>query len=250
MSDTTTILPCCLKTFQWGGTPTGRIGKLANNDAYIAGNNPDVSILLIHDLLSWNFVNSRLLVDHYAKEANATVYMPDFFGGETWPEEPILKGRFEEIDLAGFAARNSRDIREPEIFECARALRRQYSKVGASGFCYGGWAVFRLGAREHNPPLVDAISTGHPTWLTKDDIDNVAVPVQILAPELDAAFPPEMKSYAFETILKKGVMFDYQHYPGVEHACFTRGDEEVKGEREAMEHGKAAAVAWFIRFLH
>ena len=244
------IHPCCLKTFKWDGVPAGRIGKLANNQAYIAGDNPNVAILLIHDLGSWEFVNLRLLADHYAREADATVYMPDFFGGETLPLEPILKSRWNEIDLAGFSAKNSRQIREPEIFECARALRSQYGKVGAIGFCFGGWAVFRLGAKEHNPPLVDCISTGHPTWLTKEDIDGVSVPVQLLAPEVDIPFSPELKQYAFETLIKNRILFDYQHFPGVEHACFTRGDEEVKGEREAMEHGKAAAVAWFWRFLH
>ncbi|KGY15752.1 hypothetical protein PABG_11410 [Paracoccidioides brasiliensis Pb03] len=36
---------------------------------------------------------------------------------------------------------NSREIREPEIFACAKALRQKsYKKVGAIGFCYGGWA--------------------------------------------------------------------------------------------------------------
>ena len=175
--------------------------------------------------------------------------MPDFFGGETWPEEAIIYSQWEKVDLEGFAKKNSRAIREPEIFECARALRGQYETVGAIGYCFGGWAVFRLGAKEHDPPLVDAISTGHPTWLTKEIIDGIAVPVQILAPEIDPPFSPELKQYAFETIMKKGVMFDYQHFPGVEHACFTRGRMDIEGERDAFEHGKAAAVAWFGRFL-
>jgi dienelactone hydrolase len=244
------VAPCCIKTFEWSGTPNGHIGILTKNQAYITGDNPSVAILVIHDLLSWKFPNIRLLADHYAREANATVYVPDFFGGETLPFEPICKNRWDEIDLPGFVKNNTRDIREPEIFECARALREKYQKVAAIGFCFGGWAVFRLGSAEHQPPLVDCISAGHPTWLTKSDIDGVAVPVQILAPEIDPVFTSELKSYSWEMITQKPIAFDYQHFPGVEHSCFTRGDEEVKGEREAMEHGKAAAVAWFSRFLH
>jgi dienelactone hydrolase len=244
------VAPCCLKTFKWSGTPTGHIGTLGKNQAYITGDNSSVAILVIHDLLSWEFPNIRILADHYAREANATVYLPDFFGGETLPFEPICKNRWHELDVPGFIKKNTREIREPEIFECAKALREKYDKVAAIGFCFGGWAVFRLGAKEHQPPLVDCISAGHPTWLTKEDIDGVSVPVQILAPETDSVFTPELKSYAWENIQKKGIMFDYQHFPGVVHACFTRGDEEVKGEREAMEHGKAAAVAWMSRFLH
>lgn len=68
---------CCLKGFQWEGTPSGTEGKLAGNDAYIAGSNKDVAILFIHDLLGWRYPNNRLLADHYAREVNATVFLPD-----------------------------------------------------------------------------------------------------------------------------------------------------------------------------
>jgi dienelactone hydrolase len=240
---------CCFQGFEWEGTPRGHIGKLANNEAYITGDNPDVALLYIADLLGWTFPNALLLADHYAREINATVYLPDFFGGEVLAFEPILKGRWHEFDLAGYIKRNSRDIREPEIFDCARALRAKYKKVGAVGFCYGGWAVSRLGAKEHSPPLVECISAGHPSLLTEKDIDEVAVPVQILAPEVDQMFTVEMKRHSFDTLQKLGLPFDYQHFPGVAHGCLIRGDQDHPGEREAMLRGKNAVVSWFIQFL-
>jgi dienelactone hydrolase len=169
------ISDCCLKSFAWNGTPVGRADKLGSHDVYITGDNLTNAILFVHDALGWTFPNNRLLADHYAKETNATVYLPDFFAGEILPFEPILAGRFDLVDMAGFTSRNSRDIREPEIFACAKLLREKYKHIGAIGFCFGGWAVFRLGAQEHDPPLVDCISTGHPTWLTKKDIDEVNV---------------------------------------------------------------------------
>lgn len=244
------VSPCCLKGFQWEGSPSGRIGKLGNNDAYITGDNSDAAVMIIPDLLGWTFPNVRLLADHYAREANATVFVPDFFGGEALPFGPILGGKWDEIDLPGFLEKNSRELREPEIFDCARALRQKYNKVGAVGFCYGGWAVFRLGAKEHQPPLVDCITAGHPSLLTKNDIDQVATPVQMLAPEFDPVYTAELKTHGFETIMKLGVPFDYQHFPGVEHGCFVRGDDTKVGEREAMVRGKNAAVSWFRQFLH
>jgi len=154
-----TIASCCLEGFEWEGAPVGDIGRLANNNSYITGDNPNAAVLLIHDLLGWTFLNIRLLADHYAKEAKVTVYVPDFFGGEALPFEPILKERWSEIDVAGFVAKNSRETREVEIFDCARELRAKYKKVGAVGFCYGGWAGFRLGAKQHQPPLVDFVRT-------------------------------------------------------------------------------------------
>jgi hypothetical protein len=41
-------------------------------------------------MLSRTFPSVRLLADHYAQEADATVYVPDFFGGEVVPFEIIL----------------------------------------------------------------------------------------------------------------------------------------------------------------
>ncbi|KAI5865357.1 dienelactone hydrolase family protein [Durotheca rogersii] len=241
---------CCLRAFQWSGTPTGRVDKLAGNDTYIAGDNPDAAILFVHDVLGWTFPNARLLADHYAREANATVYLVDFFGGEIVPPAPVLAGEFHKIDLPGIVKRNAREIREPEIFACARALRQKYRKVGAVGYCYGGWAVFRLGAAEHDPPLVDCVSAGHPSLLTTKDIDEVAVPVQLLAPEIDPTFAPELKTHAFETLSKRKQEFDYRHFAGVQHGALVRGDENVPGERLAMARAKDAAVAWFNQFLH
>ncbi|OKL58048.1 hypothetical protein UA08_06809 [Talaromyces atroroseus] len=245
---------CCIQGFEWHGTPSGRISKLANSNTYITGDNPNAAILLIADLFGRTFANNRLLADHFAREVGATVYVPDFFGGEVIDSQALAEEKWEQFDFEGFMQRNSRDIREPEIVECARALRRQYRKVGAVGYCYGGWAVFRLGAKEHHDnqhqtPLVDCISAGHPSLLTEKDIDEVAVPVQLLAPEMDPAYTPELKLHTFQTLLKLGVVFDYQHFSGVVHACLVRGDEHVPGEREAMVRGKNALVAWMRHFL-
>lgn len=33
--------------------------------------------MLIHDVFSWKFLNTRILANHLAEEANATVYVPD-----------------------------------------------------------------------------------------------------------------------------------------------------------------------------
>ncbi|CRG88423.1 protein-serine/threonine kinase [Talaromyces islandicus] len=240
--------------FSWQGTPTGRIGRLATNNTYIAGDNPDVAILLIADLFGWTFPNIRLLADHYAREVGATVYAPDFFGGEVLPVDLVAAERFDQFDLPGFLTRNSRETREPEIVACARSLKQDlgYKKVGAVGFCYGGWASFRLGAREHQQQeqqLVDCISVGHPSLLTKTDIDEVAVPVLVLAPEIDPVYTAELKLHTFETLQRLNVPFDYQHFPGVVHSCFVRGDEKKPGERAAMARGKNATVAWFRQYL-
>jgi len=107
-----------------------------------------------------------------------------------------------------------------------------------------------LGSKSYDPPLVDCISTAHPTWLTKEEIDDIGVPVQILAPEFDPAFPLEMKAYANSVIPTKGVQYDYQFFPEVEHGFATRGNPNDEKEKRAMVRGKNAQVAWMREWLH
>ena len=49
----------------------------------------------------------------------------------------------------GFLGRNSKEVRCPEIENCAKALKQEhgFKKLGAIGFCWGGWAVFQLGGK-------------------------------------------------------------------------------------------------------
>ncbi|KAF2023691.1 dienelactone hydrolase family protein [Setomelanomma holmii] len=244
---------CCLRSFAWDGTPSGRESTLVSNPAYITGTNPSAAVLYIHDALGWKFTNARLLADHFAKEANVAVYMPDFFGGEVLDAKKILAGKWTDpaLDLVGFAKRNAREVREKEIFEAARELRGKYKKVGTVGYCFGGWGVLRLGAKEHEPPLVDCVVCAHPSWAKNEDFDNYgSVPIQIISPEVDRQFPDEMKVHAFKKLVSdNGVPVAWVHFPAVEHGCMTKGDESVTGEREAMVRGKDAAVGWFKQWL-
>lgn len=162
------------------------------------------------------------------------------------------QSRWGELDIPGYMNRQSKEIREPEMVNCVKALRSEhiFSFVGAVGFCYGGWAVFRLGAQEHNPPLVDCVTLAHPTFLTEKEMTEIAVPVQINAPEIDPMFTKELKEFALKEIPKRNVPFDYQHYPGLIHGFATRVDPEKKNEVAGMERAKNAMVNWLRLWLH
>lgn len=153
-----------------------------------------------------------------------------------------------DLDVPGFIAKNTKAIRTPELFEVARVLRSKHKRTGAVGFCYGGWAVFTLGAKGKN--VVDCISTAHPTFLTKEEIQNVGVPTQIMAPEFDPEFTPELKAFSNQTIPNLGVPYDYQYFPGLEHAFATRGDPEKPNERKGTARAKNVAVYWLHQWLH
>ncbi|KUL84841.1 hypothetical protein ZTR_08235 [Talaromyces verruculosus] len=173
------------------------------------------------------------------------------FGGEVLPTNVLLdENRWNEIDVPGFMGRNTKAIREPEIFGCAKALRSEhgYSSVGAIGFCFGGWAVFRLGAKGIG--LVDCISTAHPSFLEEKEIREIGVPVQIIAPEHDSQFTNELKAFSSAVIPKSGVPYDYQYFPSLSHGFATRGNPNDKDEMEGMVRAKNAAVLWFREWLH
>jgi hypothetical protein len=53
----------------------------------------------------------------------------------------------------------------------------------------------------------------------------------------DVHAAPHLKSKTFRVLQEKGVPFEYRCFPGVEHACFVRGDPKKEGERDAMERG-------------
>ncbi|KAI4709705.1 hypothetical protein J4E89_005721 [Alternaria sp. Ai002NY15] len=240
--------PCCLKSFDWNGTPSGHEATIANNPTYVTGSNPNAAVLIAHDALGWRFGNTRLLADHFAKEANITVYIPDFFGGEVLDVGLLKAGKFDKLDVEGFKKRNSREIREPEIFACAKELRANgFKKIGAVGYCWGGWAILRLATEK----LVDCVICAHPSLLTEADFDGVDVPIMFLQPEHDSMFPEEMRLYAFKKLVleKKNQAVEWVHFPDAHHGCFTKGDEEVPGEREAMIKAKDRAVTWWREWL-
>jgi dienelactone hydrolase len=155
--------------------------------------------------------------------------------------------RWGELNLPEFLQRNSKEIRTPEILEAARELRARYAKTGVIGFCYGGWGAFCLGAEGQH--LVDCISVAHPSFLERDGIQRVRVPVQVLAPEIDPMFTPEMKEFSNRMIPTLGIPYDYQHFPGLEHAFAVRGDPQNPEEQKGMERAKNSAVSWFRQWL-
>ncbi|KAL8969058.1 MAG: hypothetical protein Q9183_002175 [Haloplaca sp. 2 TL-2023] len=249
---------CCLTGFPWTGTPTGQESKInltclgKDVDTYVAGADTEKAILIVADAYGWTFTNTRVLADCFAKEVGATVYIPDFFDKEVIPPSRLTSPEdFATFDFTSWFARHSKEIRGPEIEEAARALKRDlgFKKVGAVGYCYGGWGVFELGAKDKS--LVDVISTAHPSFLTKEEISAICVPTQILAPEHDPVFTLELKQFANQEIRKvlgEG-RYEYIDFPGLAHGFATRGDPDDEVQREGLEKGMRDVARWMGRWL-
>jgi dienelactone hydrolase len=77
--------PDCYAGHAHDGTPTGQVVKLHGLDTYVAepaeGRSARGIIVIIPDVFGWNFVNNRLLADHYASKGDYKVLLPDFMKG-------------------------------------------------------------------------------------------------------------------------------------------------------------------------
>ncbi|KAJ4318944.1 hypothetical protein N0V94_004175 [Neodidymelliopsis sp. IMI 364377] len=238
----------CKTGFKWDGTASGKETTLGNSKAYVSGDSKDAAILILTDIFGWTLPNIRLIADHFAKESQATVYVPDLFEGEVVDPDALSNPeKAKNFDLMAFIGRHSKDIRWPEIKEHAQTLKRQYKKVIAIGYCYGGWACFKLAA---DPQLIDAVSMAHPSLVDKAEIDATKVPIQILAPENDFAFTEELKKYALEKLPQLNIPWEYVYFPGVQHGFAARGDPNDPTQKAALEKAKRDAVGFFNEYLH
>jgi dienelactone hydrolase len=84
----------------------------------------------------------------------------------------------------------------------------------------------------------------------KEEIDGVKVPIQILSPENDHAYTPELKAYSNEKIPTLGVPYEYIYFPGLTHGFATKGDLNDKKQVDGLERAKRSAVNFFNEFLH
>lgn len=75
------------------------------------------------------------------------------------------------------------------------------------------------------------------------------MPVQILSPETDPMFTPELKEYCNQTIPTLGVEYDYQYFPALAHGFAVRGDPKDPAQKKGLERAKSAAVHWFVEHL-
>ena len=86
--------------------------------------------------------------------------------------------------------------------------------------------------------------------MTKEEVNAVSVPVQIIAPEHDPQLTPELKTYVNSVIPGLDLEYDYQYFPGLVHGFAVRCDESDGKQKKALERAKNVAVAWFAQFLH
>jgi len=77
--------PDCYSGSIHSGTPKGRVERIHGRPTYIAepavGKPVKGIIVIAPDAFGWEFLNNRILADHYAAKGSYLVYLPDFMDG-------------------------------------------------------------------------------------------------------------------------------------------------------------------------
>jgi dienelactone hydrolase len=128
------------------------------------------------------------------------------------------------------------------------------TKVGAVGFCWGGYHVTKLAAGElaaDGTPIIDAAFTAHPSELKlPDDIQHVTIPYSVSIGDVDFAMP--MKDVErMEQILGAASNVDSEVVviPGAKHGFAVRANPEDKAAMSMADQAFEQATNWFKKHL-
>jgi dienelactone hydrolase len=127
-------------------------------------------------------------------------------------------------------------------------------KVGAVGFCWGGYQVTQLaqGALAKNgKPLVDAVFTAHPSALSvPGDIEKIKQPYSVAIGDGDFALPIKGVKQMQEVLEgMQDVESEVVILPGAKHGFAVRGNPEDKKEKEQADQAEDQCVRWFEKYL-
>lgn len=70
------------------------------------------------------------------------------------------------------------------------------------------------------------------------------MPVQVLAPETDPQFNPELKKYTKAHLPKTGLDYDYVDFPGLVHGFAVKGDPNDEAQKAGLEKALQDFVNW------
>ena len=130
--------------------------------------------------------------------------------------------------------------------------------IGAAGFCWGGKLAVLLAEdakADDGRPLVDAVFTGHPSWLKiPDEIEKITRPVSFAVGDKD----PQVSVAQAEQIrgiveaLPEAIRGEVRVYEKAGHGFCLRADVAFKDAEIVSQATEAEdqCIAWFSKHFH
>ncbi|KAF9885832.1 hypothetical protein FE257_012304 [Aspergillus nanangensis] len=265
--------PDCFSGHVHTGTPKGQVTRLHGLDVYVA--EPSAGpvrgiVIIVPDAFGWEFVNNRILADHYAEKGNYKVYLPEFMNGNAapvWLIETIRTlttsksfGDYVKMPyhiawaasaFIPFMFLNRFGKSWPIVrsfFESVRQNEGARLPIGVAGFCWGGKHAIYLahGAEIDGKPLINASFTGHPSFLNvPGDIEKINIPVSLAVGDLDSVVTPVVAK-EIEKILS-GKDGEVKIYVGAGHGFCVRADSVLSDASRQAAESEDQAIDWFTR---
>ncbi|KAJ7980135.1 endo-1,31,4-beta-D-glucanase-like [Quillaja saponaria] len=156
-------------------------------------------------VLGFEALNLRKLADKVAASTGFLVVVPD-----------LLYGDYYDLDKPQFDLKSwLKAHREDKGYKDTKPLIAALKSKGISAIGVAGTVVAKLA----NSNDIQAAVVLHPGPTTNGDINNVKVPIAILAAEIDEFCPAEQVKQFAEMLALKSDQFDsfVKIYPGVVH---------------------------------
>ncbi|KAL4796760.1 hypothetical protein BDV19DRAFT_387953 [Aspergillus venezuelensis] len=275
--------PDCFAGHIHSGTPKGHVTTLHGLDTYVsepedvAKDEVKVIVVIIPDAFGWEFVNNRLLADHYADMGKFRVYLPDFMHGTAAPVWTIDTIRAVErtktlwdwitkpyhiasllYGAGGFMITNRPGKSYPIVesfFKSIRHSEEGHLHLGAAGFCWGGKHTVLLAHGAHTTldngeekNLIDAGFTGHPSMLSlPGDIENIVIPVSFALAEFDVQLGEAKRGVLGKVMegVEERVGGEVKVYLGAGHGFCVRADTNVEDSARQCGEAEVQAVEFF-----
>lgn len=259
----------CVSGFRIPGEPKGKMETIHGLNTYVASpsqpssDSASKAIIYFYDAFGLKLANNKIIPDQLADATGLTVYVPDVFNGGGIDESSLSVAPSTAADMkkaslftklrtgAAFAlatpffVKNLPQSKIPTLKKWIDALKESngYTRLGGTGYCYGGKLVIALNATGH----IDVSVANHPSMITKGDIAAIKNPILFNCAEEDPIFSEkyakEVEQQWKQDASKPAHQFEY--YPNTVHGFAARpnlGDKQVK---EAFEKAFNQAVAFW-----
>ncbi|CAF1460362.1 unnamed protein product [Rotaria sordida] len=217
----------------------GHEEKLAGIATYKTGQGKS-TIVIFTDIFGFSFINIRKIADTYAQGTKATVLVPDLFNGDSMnPNEPNL---FDKLPawLQKHPPTDACTVADKII----SIIKRHYDSIQVVGFCYGGKIVIHLITHPELSSSVKAGVVAHPSFLVKEEANQIKRPILFQCAETDERFIPDIRKH-FEKELTRTGLGKFIDYPGTTHGFVVRPDGTPQVEKQ-----KNKAITDAIEYLN
>ncbi|KAJ3977807.1 dienelactone hydrolase endo-1-3,1,4-beta-D-glucanase [Lentinula raphanica] len=254
----------CKKGAVLPGEPTG---TMVNGAYFAAGpeGNKSRAIILLTDIFGLPLVNCKIMADNISKRLECDCWVPDLFDGKP----PITVDKLKVPERVGekvhwfsliFNAlpslpamlRNRPTVAYPKAEKFVKDLKaeKNYEKLGAVGYCFGGTLAVSMASTD----LLNSVVICHPGSITPEAVEAMKVPSAWACAEGDMGFKPAMRRKAEEILASRKdkenfVEYEFKDYKGTVHGFAARPNLAYPEVKAGYEGAFEQTIEWFKKTI-